>query len=317
MDSRSKVVVVLVLVSLVLVLCSLSLSESGLRISVTSSVSSSFVIEGLVENRLNLSYLELHSFPMISEVTTLQCVGSGNGTGGPLINYNWTGVPLFYLLQKAKVIPGTYRRVIFNATDGFSDSIMLDIAMNPTTILALKANGTDLEQVTGFGSGYRLVLPGRWGYKWVKWIKQIIIVDHDYKGNYERWGLPDEALRPNFTMPITTPTVHNFTANSIQILTNGSLQSFIFKSDKDLVIEINGEPGTDGYLYVAFPRGLLAYPYQVYVNRSRAAFSQVDTNSTVYIYVEYPNASSTIEIKGALQSSAGTGGGSRSRYMLQ
>lgn len=317
MGSKSKVVVVLVLVSLALVLCSLGLSESGLRISVTSSVPSSFVIEGLVENRLNLSYLELYSFPMLSEVTTLQCVGSGNGTGGPLVNYNWTGVPLFYLLQKAKVIPGTYRRVIFNATDGFSDSIMLDIAMDPTTILALKANGTDLEQVTGFGSGYRLVLPGRWGYKWVKWIKQIIIVDHDYKGNYERWGLPDEALRPSFTMPITTPPVRNFTANSIKILTNGYMRSFNFRSDKNLVIEINGEPGTDGYLYVAFPKGLLADPYQVYVNQSRAAFSQIDTNSTVYIYVEYTGASSTIEIKGALQSSAGTGGGSRSRYMLQ
>ncbi len=317
MGSRSKVVVVLVLISFALVLCSFSLSESGLRISVTSSVPSSFVIEGLVENRLNLSYLELYSFPMLSEVTTLKCVGSGNGTGGPMVNYNWTGVPLFYLLQKAKVIPGTYRRVIFNATDGFSDSIMLDIAMNPTTILALKANGTDLEQVTGFGSGYRLVLPGRWGYKWVKWIKQIIIVDHDYKGNYERWGLPDEALRPNFTMPITTPPVRNFTANSIQILTNGYMRSFNFRSDKNLVIEINGEPGTDGYLYVAFPKGLLADPYQVYVNQSRAAFSQIDTNSTVYIYVEYTGARSTIEIKGALQSSAGTGGGSRSRYMLQ
>ncbi len=317
MGSRSKVVVVLVLISFALVLCSFSLSESGLRVSVTSSVPNSFVIEGLIENRLNLSYLELHSFPMLSEVTTLQCVGSGNGTGGPLVNYNWTGVPLFYLLQKAKVIPGTYRRVIFNATDGFSDSIMLDIAMNPTTILALKANGTDLEQVTGFGSGYRLVLPGRWGYKWVKWIKQIIIVDHDYKGNYERWGLPDEALRPNFTMPITTPPVRNFTASSIQILTNGYMRSFNFRSDKNLVIEINGEPGTDGYLYVAFPKGLLANPYQVYVNQSRAAFSQIDTNSTVYIYVEYTGASSTIEIKGALQSSAGTGGGSRSRYMLQ
>jgi DMSO/TMAO reductase YedYZ molybdopterin-dependent catalytic subunit len=98
-----------------------------------------FIIEGLVKNPLNLTYAELTNFPMVSEVTMLQCVGSGVPPNGPSVVYNWTGAPLFYLLNMAMVISGDYREVIFNASDGFSSSITLETAMDPTTILALEA----------------------------------------------------------------------------------------------------------------------------------------------------------------------------------
>lgn len=266
-----------------------------------------FTIEGLVENPLNLTYAELKSFPLVSEVATLQCVGQIN------VTYNWTGVPLFHLLNLAKVVSGGYREVVFNATDDFSSSIRLETAMDPTTILALEANGTDLEQVRGFGSGYRVVLPCMWGYKWVKWIEQITVVDYDYKGTYEHLGYPDEAIRPYCTMPLINPPLQNFSATKIveyriQALTNSSIEHFSFKANTWLIFNITGPTETTGYFYVIFPRDLLAKPYKIFIDRHPIMFSQADVNGRIYLYFTYNHSSHTIEIEGSPVNSICGGG---------
>lgn len=266
-----------------------------------------FTIEGLVENPLNLTYSELKGFPLISEVTTLQCVAPIN------VTYNWTGVPLFHLLNLAKVVCGSYREVVFNATDGFSSSVRLETAMNPTTILALEANGTDLEQVEGFGSGYRVVLPCLWGYKWVKWIKQIIVVDYDYKGTYEKLGYPDEAIRPYCTMPDINPPLQNFNAvkivkYKIQALTNSSIEHFSFKANTWLIFNISGPAETTGYCYVIFPKDLLAEPYKIFIDKNPIVFNQAEVNGKVYLYFTYNHSNHIIEIEGTPVNSICSGG---------
>jgi hypothetical protein len=269
-----------------------------------------FVIEGLVENPLNLTYDELTNFPLISEVAELQCIGGGQG--GPSITYNWTGVPLFYLLGMANVIPGAYREVIFNATDGFSSSVTLETAMYPTTILALEANGTNLEEISGLGSGYRVVLPCRWGYKWVKWITQIIVVDYDYKGTYEQYGFSDEAFRPNCTMPLTEPPIHTFNVTkskdyTVQVVTNSSVESFSFESTTRLIFNIAGTEETTGYFYVMFPEELLLSPYQVFVDQNQVEHSETNADTNICLYFTYTHNNHTIEIEGALQTTIGFG----------
>lgn len=257
-----------------------------------------FVIEGLVENPLNLTYTELRNFPLISEVTMLECAGSGGGLGWG-VTYNWTGVPLFYLLNMANVILGIYREVVFNASDGFSSSVPLETAMDPTTILAFKANGTDLEQIDGFGSGYRVVFPCRWGYKWVKWIKQIIVIDYDYKGTYERRGYSDEAIRPNCTMPLTNPPVQifNFTEGySVKALSNSSIESWSFESEGRMVFNVTGSEETGGYFYVKFSEEFLAGPYQVYVDKNPVKYSKTEANGSIYLTFTYIGGTRTIEI---------------------
>jgi len=277
-----------------------------------SQVPEWFVITGLVENPLNITYAELRNFPQVSEVTMLECAGSGGGVGWG-VTYNWTGVPLFYLLSRAKVIPGTYREVVFDATDNFSSSVLLETAMHATTILALEANGTDLEQIGGFGSGYRVVFPCRWGYKWVKWINQITLVDYDYKGTYEQVGYSDEAIRPNCTMPSTDPPTQTFNATKfadgdpeeyfVQVLSNSSIESFSFESDNRMTFNVTGPEQTSGYFYVSFPKELLASPYQIYVDQNPAKYSQTDVDDHIYLFLTYNHSVVTIEIKGTLGTS--------------
>lgn len=279
-----------------------------------------FVIEGLVENRLNFTYAELHQFPLVSEVTMLQCVGGGQG--GPKVTYNWTGIPLFYLLNLANVIPGGYRKIVFNASDGFSSSITLQAAMEPTTLIGLMANGTDLEQIDGLGNGYKVVLPCRWGYKWVKWIRQIVVVDYDYKGDYESRGLSDEAFRPNSTMPTTTPPIQNFTVTShsnaytVRAMSNSSLNSLDFNQNVRLLFNVAGQEGTSGYLYVTFNTGLLTSPYQLYIDQIPVNSIQTYTDGNVYLYVAYSHSNHNIEIRGIPSSSDSGGGASSSRHLL-
>lgn len=275
----------------------------------------SFVIEGLVENPLNLTYADLRSFPLLSEVTTLECIGSGRPPYGPEVTYNWTGVPLFHLLNMAKIISGGYREVVFNASDGFSSSVSLEIAMDPTSILALEANGTDLEELSGLGSGYRVAFPCRWGYKWVKWVKQIIIVDYDYKGTYEQYGLSDEAIRPNCTMPQTDPPFLAFNVTKIEeytvkVLSNSSIESFDFKYNNQLVFNFTGKENSTEYFYAIFPKNLLSEPYQIYVNDYVTNYSQSNYGDDTYLYFTFNYSTGTITITGAT-ATIGGGGGSR------
>ena len=119
----------------------------------TTQISNKIKISGLVNRPLNFTYAELLSFPMVSEVAKLECIDLSWK-----VTFNWTGVPLFHLLTLAQVKPEA-SDVVFRATDGYSAAIWIEEALKPTTILALKANGTLLSEITGREGGFRMVVP--------------------------------------------------------------------------------------------------------------------------------------------------------------
>ncbi len=142
-------------------------------------------VVGLVDNPLMLTYEEVLGFPSVTQVTHLQCVMAGfEGTG------EWTGVPLKYILESAGYSASTVS-VIFYAADEYSSSIPLEVALREDTILAYKMNGVTLPEEHGYP--LRLVLPGKLGYKWVKWIVKIELVDYEYEGYWESRGYSNKA----------------------------------------------------------------------------------------------------------------------------
>ncbi|UCH88216.1 MAG: molybdopterin-dependent oxidoreductase [Thermoplasmata archaeon] len=141
-------------------------------------------ITGLVENPINLTYDNITSFPDTSAVVTLKCVSGPYGTA------EWTGVKLNYILNLAGIKPGA-KEVIFYAEDGFSSSLTVEDAKADDVILAYVMNGETLPVDHGYP--LRLVVPGKYGYKWVKWITEIEVVDYDYKGYWESRGWDDDA----------------------------------------------------------------------------------------------------------------------------
>lgn len=147
-------------------------------------------IDGLVEKSHTLTYEEITRMPEVSEYVTLECIG--NSIGGDLIgNALWTGIPLRALLEKAGVKAGVKDIVLYGA-DGYTDSIPLERAMRDYNIMAYKMNNEALPRDHGYP--LRLVVPGIYGMKNVKWLERIELVDWDYKGYWERRGWSDEAV---------------------------------------------------------------------------------------------------------------------------
>jgi len=140
-------------------------------------------IDGLVGQPLTLSYQELLAMPAIEQYVTLQCIS--NLVGGDLVSTaKWTGVPLKALLAQAGgVAPGAVR-VVFHAIGGYTDSLLVAKALDGETVVAYGMNGQSLPRAHGYPA--RIVAPGIYGMKCVKWLQRIEVVNYDYQGYWQR-----------------------------------------------------------------------------------------------------------------------------------
>ena len=76
--------------------------------------------------------------------------------------------------------------VYFSADPYWTDSIDIDEAKHPQTLLALGMNGGDLP--VPFGGPLRLRVPRQRGYKSVKFINRIVVTDTLTGIGPDRWG---------------------------------------------------------------------------------------------------------------------------------
>ncbi len=149
-------------------------------------------IEGLVAKPSAFSMKDLEAAKDKKEFVTLQCIG--NPVGGDAIgNAFWEGVTLKKILDLAQPSSGIMKAALF-AEDGYSDSIPYDLARTEDVFLAWRMNGEPLPK--DHGHPLRLIVPGIYGMKNVKWISKIELVNHNFKGYWERQGWSDEAVMP-------------------------------------------------------------------------------------------------------------------------
>jgi DMSO/TMAO reductase YedYZ molybdopterin-dependent catalytic subunit len=125
-------------------------------------------VEGAVERRLSLSYDELVALAQGEAVAALDC------TGGWYSVQRWRGVSVGDLLARAGVQP-TAASVTFEAVSGYRRRFPL--AEAAAALLALGTadeSGAAYRSLShGHGAPVRLVLPGRRGMEWVKWVAVI------------------------------------------------------------------------------------------------------------------------------------------------
>jgi DMSO/TMAO reductase YedYZ molybdopterin-dependent catalytic subunit len=152
----------------------------------------SLEIAGLIDHRREYTYQQLTSLSAIDQETTLMCISNQVG-GGLMSNAVWKGVPLRHFIEDAGPHTGV-TEVVLRAVDGYDDTIPLTKAMEPTTLIVYEMNGSPLPHIHGYP--VRVIVPGLFGEKSVKWITRIELVAHDAKGFYEKqgWG-------PDFTIP--------------------------------------------------------------------------------------------------------------------
>ncbi|MDQ3407241.1 MAG: molybdopterin-dependent oxidoreductase, partial [Chloroflexota bacterium] len=149
-------------------------------------------VDGHVDRAMSYSLADLLALPSIEQEQTLMCI-SNTVSGGLMSNAIWRGVPLANVIEAAGVRPGTVE-VLCRSVDGYSDSFSIDKALEPTTLLAFEMNGVPLPRRHGYP--VRLLVPGLFGEKSVKWITRVELVPREVDGFYEQqgWG-------PDFTIP--------------------------------------------------------------------------------------------------------------------
>jgi len=142
-------------------------------------------VDGLVENKLTLSYDDLLSYPLESRLVPLNCVE------GWAFQAKWTGPRLASILEDAVVGPEA-KIVIFHCADelGYT-SLELGYILEKDIIIGLKLNDITLPADRGFP--FQVVAEGKYGYKWAKWITRIELSGEDYRGYWEKAGYSNQA----------------------------------------------------------------------------------------------------------------------------
>ncbi len=157
-------------------------------------------IGGDVARPMTLSFDDLKALPAIDETTTLACIGNTLG-GGLVSTAVWHGVPLQSLIDMAQPTPGV-TEVFFTANDGYTNTVEFDKVAAEGMIVAYGMNDAPLPQQHGFP--VRIITPGRYGEKNVKWVTRIDLQKQHTKGFYEAQGWDRNAVVKTLTR-VDTP----------------------------------------------------------------------------------------------------------------
>jgi DMSO/TMAO reductase YedYZ molybdopterin-dependent catalytic subunit len=192
-------------------------------------------IRGLVNKAYALTYEELTALKPVEVVVGMMCIS--NPIGGALIgNTNWKGVRLADLIKKAEPQKGVVD-VVMTAVDGYADSIPFQKAMDPNVVLVWEMGGQPLTSDHGFPA--RLLVPGIYGMKHVKWITGIELVNNDFKGFWQEpsQGWSDPA-------PVNTMSRIDYPVDGTVKLGKQVLSGVAFAGDRSISkVEISTDGG--------------------------------------------------------------------------
>lgn len=139
-------------------------------------------LTGAVRSPLTLDFQQLLVGPRRDRYVTMECVD--NPVGGPLISTAlWTGTPLVELLHRAGIHGNT---LVFHGADGYSESASFHDIVGVGALLVYAMNGQILRREHGYP--VRVLLPGVYGFKSVKWLTGIDVRDDPAPGDWSVHG---------------------------------------------------------------------------------------------------------------------------------
>lgn len=148
------------------------------------------VVKGAVLHPMVLKWRDVLNRDSFDQAVTLMCIDTLPG-GTSLGTAMWRGISLKALLKDVGADEDTARDVIFRAADGYHDSIPFPRAMQDDVMIAYLMNGEKLPKDHGYP--VRLVVPGLYGIKNVKWITEIEVYNGDYQGYWQQKGWTDNG----------------------------------------------------------------------------------------------------------------------------
>ena len=138
----------------------------------------------------SVSYAELLSLPRFQRITTMRCV-SNTLKSNLMGTAEWSGLSLRQLIDASR-IPSGVVEIAFIGADGHDDSLDPGHALSEDLLLALGMNGMTLNRTHGFP--VRIVAPKYYGFKSVKWLREIRLVTQPYSGTWPKMGYTKEPV---------------------------------------------------------------------------------------------------------------------------
>ncbi len=144
-------------------------TENFKRHEAASFVNWRLQVDGLVASSASLSLADLHAMERSSQITEVTCEEGWSYVA------EWTGTPLSMVLNALGVRPTAKFVVYYSSDPEWWESIDIDEALHPQTLLAWGMNGDSLP--VPFGGPLRMRVPRQLGYKSVKFLNRIVVTD--------------------------------------------------------------------------------------------------------------------------------------------
>ncbi len=145
-----------------------------------------------MRNPLIFTFSEFTDLPQTKLVRDFLCV-----EGWGVKEVEWEGVAVSELMQRAQV-DAQATRLVFHSGDGvYADSLTLEQSQLDDVLLVHQVNGEPLPP--NMGQPVRLIYPGHYGYKYVKWVERVEAIDAEatpFTGYWENYGYSDDATIP-------------------------------------------------------------------------------------------------------------------------
>jgi DMSO/TMAO reductase YedYZ molybdopterin-dependent catalytic subunit len=213
MKKRSYSLAFIAIIGFIIIVSFMAASMFNTRAVSSGSSEWRLSVSGIVNNSLNLTLADLSAMPQTTVQATIYCVDFPSRV---VTEGSWTGVQLKTLLEQAGVLPSAVK-IAFSAADGYTTDLDLETATHENVIVAYEKDGAPLAETL------RLVVPDKWGYKWISQLTNIRLVDYDFKGKWESQGYSDEAVIPGYTtFPSTKPAPSSPSPNETEPATPSS-----------------------------------------------------------------------------------------------
>jgi len=152
-------------------------------------------VDGLVGRALDLSLPEVQALASAAEARTLICISNPVTEFGPYAGTQlWTGTPVAAVIEAAGGPAPDARFVLWTSADGYTESIPLDVALDPRSLLTWGMGDVGAPLPVEHGYPLRVLLPGRYGMKQPKWLTGITLAAEDVDGYWEERGWDREAV---------------------------------------------------------------------------------------------------------------------------
>lgn len=199
-------------------------------------------LDGVVNQPLALSMDDLKKLPRVEMVAVLECAGNGRSFYEPHVagtqwafgsvgNARWTGVRFRDVLEKAR-LKTSAREILLDGADTplgtmpkFQRTIPMSKAQDPDTLLVYEMNGKPLTIEHGFP--LRLIAPGWAGDSWVKWLRHIEVLDHEFDGFWMKTAYrhPPGHVEPGAAVdPAAMVSVTDLAVKSVIATPHGSIK---------------------------------------------------------------------------------------------